>query len=654
MPIAEPPDNQPETRSLLRRHGPLLGLGLFVILLSLAAHHWVFPAYSWNRDEPVYLWQVDVLRSGQLTSTDGDAPRFFQPWLTAADDGELFSQYPLGWPLVLLAADVALGSPAPGIALGALLAVFGVYALARELTRDHTVALVAAAAMTASPILVIQGGVYLSYLFSLGLGLLFAATLLSGLRRAIRWRIAAAGALLGWVFMTRPFDAVLWGLPVAGYLLITHRRELWRLMRATAWLAAGLLPVVLATLAYNHRVTGSLTQFPIAAKDPLDTFGFGLRRIMPEVGRVNYGFRRAFFGSARNLINVPLFLVGGPLGVAVASLGLWLNRRKPWVLVLLAIAAAFPLGYVFFWGTYVSSRLARYSGPFYLLPLYAPLCVLMAAGIVAAWRRRPRVGIAVVATLAVATVPLAADRISLNHRLSEVQVPWRDAAGSIKGPALVFVSRSGPYLMFVNPYSANDPGLEGPVLYATDHGGANLDLIGAMPGRTPYVQRLSVPPDALLPRQNPPTPEVTMTRLEVLRGGSISLRLRVSNPEGERAVVASIEVGDLVVWRTLDTRSAEGDVYETEWTIGAALADGRLPLRDRTGRVILGAGYGDTPEDARDALDVRRGFVYRAEGTSVELLLPADTTRAVMLDGKRRWVPVLDATELVVEATPVR
>ena len=37
--------------------------------------------------------------------------------------------------------------------------------------------------MVASPILVIQSGIYLSYLFSLGLGLVFGATFLGGLRR---------------------------------------------------------------------------------------------------------------------------------------------------------------------------------------------------------------------------------------------------------------------------------------------------------------------------------------------------------------------------------------------------------------------------------------------------------------------------------------
>jgi hypothetical protein len=80
--------------------------------LSLIVRHEVFPAYSWNRDEPVYLWQTQLLQDGHLSATDGGAPEFFRPWLTAASDGKLFSQYTPGWPLALWLSDTVLGSRA--------------------------------------------------------------------------------------------------------------------------------------------------------------------------------------------------------------------------------------------------------------------------------------------------------------------------------------------------------------------------------------------------------------------------------------------------------------------------------------------------------------------------------------------------------------
>src|SRR5213078_4857826 len=93
--------------------------------VSLVVRAVVYPAMSWNRDEATYLWQVRALRAGQLLTTT------------------------LGWPGLMLVADVLFGSSAAAIVWGTLLAVLGTYVFARELTRDRTLALVTAALMLA-------------------------------------------------------------------------------------------------------------------------------------------------------------------------------------------------------------------------------------------------------------------------------------------------------------------------------------------------------------------------------------------------------------------------------------------------------------------------------------------------------------------------
>ena len=35
-------------------------------VLSVVVRHVVYPAFSWNRDEATYLWQVRALRDGQI------------------------------------------------------------------------------------------------------------------------------------------------------------------------------------------------------------------------------------------------------------------------------------------------------------------------------------------------------------------------------------------------------------------------------------------------------------------------------------------------------------------------------------------------------------------------------------------------------------
>ena len=135
--------------------------------------HFIYPGLSWNRDEVTFLWQVRALRSGQLLTTSGGMPDFFQPWLTGLRDGHFFSQYTLGWPGLMLVFDVLFGSPFMAIVTGTLLTILGTYAFTRELTRDHVLALLTATLMLASPMVITQSGVYLSYLFSTGVGLLF-------------------------------------------------------------------------------------------------------------------------------------------------------------------------------------------------------------------------------------------------------------------------------------------------------------------------------------------------------------------------------------------------------------------------------------------------------------------------------------------------
>jgi 4-amino-4-deoxy-L-arabinose transferase-like glycosyltransferase len=634
---------------------PVLALAALVAVVTVVAREVLFPAFSWNRDEPVYLWHMEVLRSGRLTSTDGGAPLFFRPWLTGATDGVLFSQYTLGWPLVLAVAATVLGTPAAALPIGAALVVVGTYAFTRELTSDHTLALVSAAVMAACPIIVIQGGMYLGYLFTLGLGLAYAALLLSGIRRDRPLRVVAAGALLGWIFLTRPFDAVLWGLAVVGYVAYSRRADLRRLLGPALWLGLGLLPLVAATVAYNVHVTGTPLEFPITAVDPLDTFGFGQRRIMPLMGIVQYDLRGAVMGTAKNGFWFPLFLTGSYLGVLVALAGLWLRRRDRTTVALLAICVLFPLGYFPFWGNSLSSNFAKYTGPFYYIPLYPPLSILIATALIAAWRRRRRLGVALLAVVTLATAVTGFDRFDLVRRQSEAQEPWKEAAESVEGPSLVFLAEDQPYLMFLNPFASNSPELDDEVLFATDRGPANLDLIARMPRRTPVRQQTSLPLWELFPRPDPVTPEIVTTRLEVLRGAQVALDIRATNTTSSPAVVSTVLVGGRVVDRqTLSTSSRQGATHATRVVVGVpgATADGTsIPLPARRGRITVVVGFGEDATAAHADPVARERFPFRVHDDAVEVLLPAEQFREIWSTGRIDWQRTLEVPEVDVTAS---
>jgi len=643
----------PPPATLLRHRWAPAALTLTAFLLSLWVQHTIYPGLSWNRDEPVYLWHVDVLRAGQLTTPDGGRPSVFLPWLSAARDGELFSQYTLGWPLALLVGAL-LGSPDLAIAFGAALTVYGSWALARELFDDRLLASVTALLMLASPILAVQGGTHLNYLFTLGLGLLFCTALLSGVRLASTRRLLGAGALLGWVLLTRPFDAVVWGGLSVAYLAVVHRGSWREHLRRAPWLAAGFAPFVVATLLLNLRLTGRLLEFPITVADPLDKFGFGDRRLMPRFGIVPYGRRVALTSAGRNAWWLPFFLVGAHLGAVLAVAGAWLHRRHRSTLFLLVLGLAFPVSYLAFFGTHISSLTARLSGPIYYIPAYFPLCALMAVALVRLSRRHAQLGLAMVGVLVLISAPLAASRLLLNQELSRNNLPWARSVDDLEGRALVVVSPT-PYLLFLNPYAINGPDLDRDILYAADAGPQILDLIEDSPDRIPYLQRSTLDVRELSPKEDPRTPEIVLDRMRLHRGERVRLDVQATAELARPVTVSWIEVEG---GRSSPARSTPDGRVEASWdlvpytgkTSGSTF---RVPRGLRTLHVVV--GWGDTVAAARRNPGVRRTYYVRSTADEITILTPDTVSRyehpRAGTQDERSWIELLDTPTLKVRLT---
>ena len=627
-------------RAGARTHWPALLLALIAALVALWARHTIFPAFSWNRDEPVYLWHVDVLRAGHLTATDGGHPSLFHPWLSANRDGVLFTQYTLGWPLVLLAFAVVTGSAGNALLIGAALAVLGTYALSLEVTHDRGLATVAAALMVASPLMAIQGGAYLSYLFTLGLGLFFGVALLRGIRTESRRFLLAAGGLLGWIFLTRPYDALLWGAAFACYAIVVHRNRWTATVRPILTCGITALPLVAITLLYNRHVTGTLLQFPITAADPLDTFGFGPRRLMPTFATTDYDLAKAATGTAKNAFFLPWFLVGSYVGVGAAGVGLWLRRREASTLLLVFIGLVFPLGYVVFWGNWLSSLAARISGPIYFVPLFAPLCVLIATPIIGTWRRRRWLSLVLVGALALATLPFGVSRLAVNRAISVRQEPWRTSVADLEGRTIVFVADTAPYLLYLNPFSSNGPDLADQILYAADSDPAMLDLLAEHPDRTPYVQQGSVAAPEGGPREDPYDLFVTLLPVTVVRGTTVRIAVTSVAPEGAPRRVVTLEAEGLREEQFTAGDSTKANTFTVP--INA------LPPR---GHLTVTLGYGADDEGARDTPAVRHELEYRIADGQIEVLLPSAAYRLTLVDDELQWRRAPSLPELQLQVT---
>lgn len=624
---AAPPADRGRARSIIcSRWTPFL-LAAAAAVVALVVYHHVYPGMSWNRDEPVYLWQVDLLRAGRLTSSDMGVPELLLPWLSASPDGEMFTQYPLGWPLVMLAGS-ALGSTALAMVLASVLAVSGTYALADELTDDRSVAAAAGLFMLASPILAVHSGVYLTYLFTMGLGLWFLALFVGGVRTGSRWRIVLAGIVLGWIVSTRSYDAVIWAAVAGTYVAVTERGR-WRShLRQVAWFLAGLAPFVVALLLHNAILAGSPLTFPITVKDPLDAFGFGDRRIMPGFGPVDYGPGRAVRDTAKHGFFLPWFLTGAYVGIVVAAIGAWAGRVRSQTWLPIGLIVAFPLGYLAFWGTHVSSLTVRLNGPIYYIPLYGALCILMAMGlrVVAGWDRRAAG--AVLVGLLVITVPVSLGRLSVNRELSERQLAWTASVEDLERDAVVVVADT-PYLLYSNPFSANAPDTDGSIIYTTNTAPSLIGFLERHPDRDHVLQLPSVTEAELLPTQGAVPFDVVLRPLERVDAEALDVEMSILAPTDGAEVWIVLDLDGEVQWRRVAVTAGRETLAAT-WRLGRPAGAG-APLDREVPEggyiVTVGAAFVPPGGESPTEPDVRHRFHLRATADELQALVPGVDAR---------------------------
>ena len=273
-------------------------------------------------------------------------------------------------------ADVVVGTPAARSRSARRWPSSGRYLLARELVDDPRVAAArgagdAACRRSSS----IQSGIYLGYLFTLGLGLLFAD------RRLLR---ACAPGERGRLVVGRPAHRLdLHDPAVRRGPLGRGRSWSWprgRTAREPApspprrpyRSALGFLPLFVATLAYNRHVTGAAHAVPDHRGRParhvrLRSCAASCPPSVPPTTRSLQAVR-----SSGKQARAPPALPRRQLRArraralaAVAGAARLRARRSS-----SRSRLAFPLGYFFFWGMFVSSSTMPLSGPIYYIPVY--------------------------------------------------------------------------------------------------------------------------------------------------------------------------------------------------------------------------------------------------------------------------------------------
>lgn len=634
--------------------------------LALVVRAGVFPHFSANRDEPVYVLQAKALLEGRLWLPVYRHLHFFQPWLTGVRGGKLLIEFPPGWPLVLAGSQAATRSMVPALIVVGALVPLAAATLAREVSGRRSVARVAAALALGAPMVIIQSGIFVSYLITLTLGCFAATALVRGSRRGSVRALLAGGALLGGIFLTRPFDALLWGIPFASLVVVTAlassgrplRDRIGWATRRTGWIVVGFVPFGVLMAAYNVALSGNPLRFPIEAADPENTFGFGTHTIMRGATPLRYTGHDALDAVAANFNGAQVWMLGSVVGLLLALAGVWIHRRRATTWALVGLVATFVVGYAFYWGLALMGDGAPLGGPQYYLPMIVPVVVLGAEALVAVAERR-RVAAAMLGVVMVAvTVPTVIDRIRTNRQF--VNDTYGVASTALDrfhhDHALVFVPPGDePFLLIGLPFAANGPTLGGPRLYALDRSPRLIDLIAAS-DRDPF--RLA---EVFTRRHGRVSSSARVQRLHLRRGQTFSVQATITNTTDASVVTAYLGVGAGRRVVVLDTASTRGQRYSVSWRVGGdPVAEppndtGVVPLGEGLGRVVVGVRFGDGAAGDVRATGADRAYeqqwAFRRDATSVAVLFPARRSAVMTTSFGRIWMPVADTPALVVSAS---
>jgi hypothetical protein len=521
-------------------------VALSVFLVASLLSYFVWEAVPHIDDSIAYLFQAKYMSLGRLWLPTPSDPESFGVAHLLVDGDRWYGKFFPGWP-ALLALGVLVGMPwVVNPALGAA----SILLIHRFLKRRYGVrsANIGALLMAVSPWFLFMSASFMAHPASL-FWLLLSMVVVDELRDgASWWRSMAAGASLGMLFLTRPFDAALVG-PVVGLSALGLGGPR---LRVKSVVAIGVCAALVASLyfLYNRALTGDLFVAPHRLWSDrvlgvgVDRFGFG-----SDIGTVlwanldplpGHGLADVILHANKNLFTLNFELFGWACGsLVLALMGIHRNalRGKDAPIVWLTIAVV--VGHAFYWAPGGPDLGARY---WYLLLL--PCVVLTVNGARAARRLLMVSDERVMAFVFLAS--MSAMLTVMPWRIATKHFRYRDIGGEIRmlaaqsgvGNDLVFV-RANRRSDYQQAFNLNPRGLDQPgTIYVWDlgpeHGARVLRQFpdrqvwvvsrAEAPGAKILMQAGPLKPGTYPPGDAPPTAASQQALLD--RGGITTPRRR--------------------------------------------------------------------------------------------------------------------------------
>ncbi len=528
-----------------------------------------------------------AIGSGHLTLPAAFHPDH-DPFFTFPNPrGELMFKYPPLWPAVLALAGAITGTSRAAVPVVSAVLVLGAGALAWELTGRRRVTVLTAALVAACPLVQVLAASRLAYAFSAAL-LVWASYLLirSGRTGAIAATVGG-GLVAGLAFFSRPYDTLLFLVPVVAWVFWEHRVSGRQVVRFAALASLGALPPLAALAWTDWRITGSATRLPYSAVGPKDLPGFGLRIDTHGAKPIDFTLAKGVDTLGHGLVSLLWWMPLSVVGVVALVAGIWFIERRT-ALLLAAMIATIPLGYVFFWGAwngYIRFDTTSLMGPMYYLPIAVPLALSTA---IVLDRFRARIVSSAIAAgfaLAAPAVGPAVHQLVQSRRALDRTAAVVDQMVARAGdrPALVIVD--APDLLYRYPiYNRVD--LDGRVVGALDNPGREVPLLERFSRRTAVrdVERYvlagrpghATEKDVLgFPRQ------IVIERLTLVRGPALAARVSLIGAlQPAERIVAELGT-DVWSWPAIGSHhevTLESTAVELDGTVGESVRPEGLPL----------------------------------------------------------------------------
>jgi len=255
----------------------------FTFSAAAAGHFLIFQNIPHINDEAAYMFQARLFASGRLYVSSPCAREFFD-FPHMINNGRWLSQYPPGYPL-LLSLGVAAGAPWLVNPILAALSILILYLLGRRLF-DRATGILASILGAVSIWVLLMSASYMAHPAALCFTALSFLFLLRSSEAPTFGRGLAAGAILGFTALIKPYSAFFLFLPLLIWYLIRslRRRDAWINL---VGLASGLAFFGAVFLLYNWGTTGRPLEFGYFVtfgREVLPGFGHAPRFIIPNDG----------------------------------------------------------------------------------------------------------------------------------------------------------------------------------------------------------------------------------------------------------------------------------------------------------------------------------------------------------------------------------